>query len=403
MPDALRDSLVPKLRFPEFESEWKPGTIRQYVQRVIEPVDVEPGKRYRQIGIRSHGKGLFHKDEVFGSELGEKRVFWVRPNTLVINIVFAWEQALALTTQNEKEMIASHRFPMFAPIDGKSDLNFMLHFFMRKQGKDLLALASPGGAGRNKTLGQSEFMKLKVIWPSADEQKKIAIFLTSTDSKLETLRRKRAALERYRKGLMQQLFSQERRFARDDGTAFPAWERKSLGSYLVPYSERVPAETDIPVYSSSREGLRAQKAYFADREVANEGEYGVVPRNYMTYRHMSDDLTFIFNINDVADKIAVSKEYPVFTANGLDLRFLKYLLNNSKDFKRFAAKQKLGGTRTRLYFRVLCEFSSSFPCIDEQRKIADALVAIDAKVDAVSSQISSMEAFKRGVSQQMFV
>lgn len=403
MRETLQEFNVPKLRFPEFQSEWKLGTIRQYVQKTVEPVDVKPDEQYRQIGVRSHGKGLFHKEAVSGSELGEKRVFWVQPNALVINIVFAWEQALALTTKNEKGMIASHRFPMFSPIKGKSDLHFMLHFFMRKQGKELLALASPGGAGRNKTLGQSEFMKLKVTWPGSDEQKKIATFLSALESKLEALRRKRAELERYKKGLMQQLFSRKLRFTREDGTAFPNWREKALSYYLVPYSERVPADTDIPVYSSSREGLKAQKAYFSDRELANEGEYGVVPRGYMTYRHMSDDLTFIFNVNDVADKIAVSKEYPVFNANGLDLTFLMYTLNNGVSFKKFAAKQKLGGTRTRLYFRVLCDFVTIVPHIDEQRKIADVLTAVDAKIGAVAGQISKMATFRKSLSQQMFV
>ena len=168
MSDALQKPVVPKLRFPEFKGDWKHGIIRQYLQKLAEPVDVEPDEEYRQIGVRSHGKGLFHKEAVFGSELGEKRVFWVQPNALVINIVFAWEQALALTTEDEKGMIASHRFPMFAPVKGKADLDFAFHFFMRKQGKALLALASPGGAGRNKTLGQSEFMKLKVTVSGAD-------------------------------------------------------------------------------------------------------------------------------------------------------------------------------------------------------------------------------------------
>ncbi|WP_019488072.1 hypothetical protein [Kamptonema formosum] len=65
---------------------------------------------YKQIGIRSHGKGIFHKEAVTGRELGNKRVYWVHPNAFVVNIVFAWEQAVALTSSDENGFIASHRF-----------------------------------------------------------------------------------------------------------------------------------------------------------------------------------------------------------------------------------------------------------------------------------------------------
>ena len=43
------------------------------------PVNVEPGEMYREIGIRSFGRGIFRKEPVTGASLGTKRVFEIHP------------------------------------------------------------------------------------------------------------------------------------------------------------------------------------------------------------------------------------------------------------------------------------------------------------------------------------
>lgn len=394
---------VPELRFPGFKGEWQTKSIGRLLKRASDPVRVEQEETYREIGVRSHGRGVFHKAPVSGAELGDKRVFHVVPDALVLNIVFAWEQAVAMTSSDEQGFIASHRFPMFLENAGQSYLPFIRQLLLTPRGKMLLEIASPGGAGRNKTLGQDAFIKLKTRVPERDEQKRIADFLDATSRKITLLTDKKTALEDYKRGLMQRLFSRELRFTQDDGSAFPDWEERRLGAYLQAESMRAPANTDIPVYSSSREGLKRQEDYFADRKLANEGDYGVVPTGFITYRHMSDDLTFKFNLNDLGYPIAVSKEYPVFTTKGMDIKFLTYWLNNSLAFARFAIMQKKGGTRTRLYFKDLQSLRALLPHSDEQRKIAAVLSALDAKIDALSKKISEMEAFKKGLLQKLFV
>ena len=85
------------MRFPGIEGEWEKCKVAQIFRRIQMPVDVEAAKSYIQIGIRSHGKGLFYKESVLGKELGNKRVFWIEPNFFIVNIVFAWERAVAKT------------------------------------------------------------------------------------------------------------------------------------------------------------------------------------------------------------------------------------------------------------------------------------------------------------------
>ena len=200
---------VPKLRFPEFldKGEWVRQRLSGLLKRVSNPVKVDPNETYRQIGIRSHGNGIFHKELVNGKELGNKRVFWVEENAFVVNIVFAWERAVAITTATEKGMIASHRFPMYKAYKNKAIVSYMKYFFLTNRGKELLWIASPGGAGRNKTLGQREFEDLELLIPSlVEEQQRIADCLSSLDELITAQTQKFDALKAHKKGLMQQLF-----------------------------------------------------------------------------------------------------------------------------------------------------------------------------------------------------
>lgn len=217
--------LTGKKRFSEFISEkgtyrtkvgelpkdWEVKYISKILKRERNSFTPESHKFYQEIGIRSHTKGIFYKEHVTGKSLGDKSVFWIVPDCFIVNIVFAWEHAVAKTTKNETGMIASHRFPMYKPKTGILDLDYLLYFFKSQRGKHLLGLASPGGAGRNKTLGQSEFMKLQIPVPSIEEQQKIASALATSDKEFKILEQKLEKLKEQKKGLMQQLLTGSKR------------------------------------------------------------------------------------------------------------------------------------------------------------------------------------------------
>ncbi|TFV32009.1 hypothetical protein E4K10_13570 [Streptomyces sp. T1317-0309] len=59
------------------------------------PVEIEPDLKYIQIGIRSFGRGIFHRDATLGSDLGRLRYFEIRPERLVFSNIMAWEGAIA--------------------------------------------------------------------------------------------------------------------------------------------------------------------------------------------------------------------------------------------------------------------------------------------------------------------
>ena len=53
--------MEPNVRFPEFKGSWNNYKIEDMFDRVGTPVDLDDTQTYREIGIRSHGKGIFHK------------------------------------------------------------------------------------------------------------------------------------------------------------------------------------------------------------------------------------------------------------------------------------------------------------------------------------------------------
>lgn len=180
------------------------------------------------------------------------------------------------------------------------------------------------------------------------------------------------------------------------------WEDQLLAPYLDDCSGRVPPNTELPIYSSTREGLKRQDVYFDGRVLENKNDYGVVPPDCFVYRHMSDDGSFKFNINETGGDIAVSREYPVFKTIGLNSRFLLEKLNEGFDFKQFALSQKAGGTRTRLYFSRLREWRTLLPLLPEQQKIADCLTSVDELIAAQARKADAVMTYKKGLMQLLF-
>ena len=210
----LKNGLMQKLlsgeqRFGSADPKFQQVSIGEIVEKLSTAVDVDASTQYREIGIRSHGKGIFHKEPVFGSVLGDKRVFKVEPGCLTVNIVFAWEQAVAVTTDDEVGFIVSHRFPMFKPDKTRAESTFLLHYFLSPKGSEALQLASPGGAGRNRTMSQSAFLKLKIPLPCIRFQQQFVSLVENLDSEISLLSEQLTALKTQKKGLMRKLLTGE--------------------------------------------------------------------------------------------------------------------------------------------------------------------------------------------------
>lgn len=143
------------------------GDIAPLVRR---PVTIDPDGSYPELGVRSFGKGTFHKPALPGIEVGTKKLFTVAADDLVFNIVFAWEGAVAVASSGDAGRVGSHRFLTCVPDPDRATADFLRFWFLGEEGMLALGQASPGGAGRNRTLGIKALEAIKVPVPSLDAQ-----------------------------------------------------------------------------------------------------------------------------------------------------------------------------------------------------------------------------------------
>lgn len=181
------------------------------------------------------------------------------------------------------------------------------------------------------------------------------------------------------------------------------WRKIKLEKLLIESKEKSLGNDNGIVLTSSRKGLFPRSTYFNGREEENTVGYSLVPKNSFTYRQMSDDNTFFINLNKDFELGLVSPEYPVFTTNELlDTTYFANYINDSRAFKQYCQLQKKGGTRTRLYFKVLKELEINIPNIEEQKKIGYFFETINKKIQVQQEKIAYLKKQKQGFMQKIF-
>jgi type I restriction enzyme S subunit len=146
----------------ESQSEWLP--MREVAPIVRREIKVEPEGSYPELGIRSFGRGAFHKPNISGLET-TKRLFEIHQGDLVFNIVFAWEGAVAVAQPADHGRFGSHRFIPCVCDPKRISTELLNFYFQTPAGIEKLGKASPGGAGRNRTLGVTKLEELLVPVP----------------------------------------------------------------------------------------------------------------------------------------------------------------------------------------------------------------------------------------------
>ena len=221
--------LIPKLRFKEFEGEWeenKFGKINDILDSLHQTPKEYVDDGYPMIRVTDVNDGVLDLDKCLKVSKIDFIEFTKRhkPNKddIIMSRVGTCGASIQLVN-NEPVCLGQNTVLLVPKIDKCYLFSFMKSRFFQNQ-VDRMVVGST-----QKTLSLKDLKKFNVNLPNLPEQQKIANFLTAVDTKLQQLTTKKELLAQYKKGVMQQLFSQQLRFKEDDGSDFADWESIKLG------------------------------------------------------------------------------------------------------------------------------------------------------------------------------
>ncbi|MEL1249092.1 restriction endonuclease subunit S [Aurantiacibacter gilvus] len=271
------------------------------------------------------------------------------------------------------------------------------------------------GAKNDMKINNARVLIDPVVHPQLSEQQKIASFFNDLDARTHFLGRRLDALMNYKGCLIQRIFSRELRFTRDDGTSFPRWEEKQIGDMGISFGgltgksaddfgDGLPFVTYRQVFGASSIKLEECEFVRIDKhERQNQLRYGDILLT--TSSETPAEVGFASVVLDHPDQLFLNSFCFVLRPHSVDdlnPNFARYLFR-SPGYRQLVYPLAQGSTRYNLSKSSFLKLRLSIPHPDEQRKIADLLLALDDKIDGVTKQIGAMQSFKKGLLQQMFV
>lgn len=176
---------------------------------VRRPVEIDVNESYPELGVRSFGKGTFPKPALAGIDVGSKRLFQIKSGDLIFSNVFAWEGAIAIVKEEDNNRYGSHRFISCVANEKIALTKFLLYHFLSPKGMEDINACSPGGAGRNKTLGLNKLMGISVPTPSLFIQKEFIELVNQTALIKQNYQQQETELTELLAGLLDKAFKGE--------------------------------------------------------------------------------------------------------------------------------------------------------------------------------------------------
>ena len=414
---------IPRLSAaPEGWSTRRFGELLKVVQR---PVRMTDDGEYDLVTVKRSRGGIESRGRFRGKNISVKSQFALEGGDFLISKRQIVHGACAVVPEEFAGSIVSNEYSVLRCKPGL-DLGFLRYLSHSVYFQQTCFHSSIGVHVEKMIFKLEDWLKFRVNVPPLEEQKRIAAGFEAVDAKLAALREKAGGLNHFKTGLMQRLFSQELRFTRENGTDFPDWEERKLGELFG----------WVRTNSLSREHLTDD-----DTSGVQNIHYGDIHSKFRAiFRQTQEEVPFI-TINaplrtildddfvrqgdvviadasedyaDIGKAIEVMEVRERSMVAGLHTfiarpdqgvlapGFAGYMLR-SAPLRRQIVRAAQGVSVLGLSKGNLEKLTLGLPAHEEQEKIAGALMAVDAKIDAVTDQITHMETFKKGLLQKMFV
>lgn len=398
---------IPSLRFPEFSGEWETNRFGDIYNFKVTNSFSRENLNYIEGTVKNIHYGDIHTKFSSSFNIKNEYVPYINPSVSIERIKdenYCLEGDLIMADasedyadigksievvnlNNEKLLAGLHTFLARPNLD-KISIGFAGH--LMKSNSIRLQIIKEAQGTKVLSLSTTRVTNVILKTPEKTEQTKIASFLTKVDEKLTALKKKKELLEQYKKGVMQQIFSQELRFKDDDGNDYPDWEEKTLGEcldYIQPTKYLVNSTEYDNSYGTPV--LTAGKTFILGytnetKGIYNDGLPVIIFDDFTTSTQFVD---FPFKVKSSAMKILISR-------NEVNIKFIHEAMQN--------LSYEIGG-HERHWISKFSPIQLLVPNKSEQNKIADFVSTIDNKITYCQSQIEKAKTWKKGLLQQIFI
>ena len=433
---------IPKLRFPEFKGEWELKKFGEIFTFRTTNSFSRDNLNYEYGSVRNIHYGDIHTKFKTQFNLKNELVPFINEDVNIAKIPVdnyckVGDLVIADASEdyadigksieirnlnNEKTLAGLHTF-LARPDLLEMSLGFN-GFIMQSRSIRLQIMTIAQGT-KVLSISTGRLSTIELNLPTLPEQTKIANFLTAIDTKIQQLTQKKALLEEYKKGLMQQLFTQQIRFKDENGEDYPDWEEKKLGDVV----EFISTNSFSRSLLNYDEGT-VKNIHYGDIHTKFKANFNIDNEN-VPFINNDVDLSKIADacyckegdliIADASEDYAdIGKSIEVINIGGQKLLagLHTYIARDKNQntvlgFKGYLMQTH--GVRVQMMTAAtgisvlgiskgnLSKLEIKLPIKEEQSKIANFLTAIDTKIQTVTMQIEQTQAYKKGLLQQMFI
>ena len=388
-------SKVPKLRFPEFKGEWEEKELGE-VGDVTASGDLEADYFSKEL-TEQHIYPIYSNAIVDEGLYGYSTHFKHLPNSITITA----RGTLGVAFVRQTKFTGIGRLLVVSNIVN-SDASFL------KENWNFLAKI-PFENGGIPQLTAVKAKAIKLLYPSLEEQQKIADCLSSLDELIEARREKIASLKAYKKGLLQQLFPEK---VSKSTPPPPPLIFNKLQKIRFTGFEGEWEEVKLGEITKIIKGEQKNKL-----SLSNTGKYyvmngGITPSGYTNSYNTDKDTISISEGGNSCGYIQYNKEKfwsggHCYTLHIYDNYKNKidnfYLYQYLKAKEEYIMGLRVGSGLPNIQKITLQNVTISFPSLAEQQKIANCLLSLDEKIVAETEQVAQLQQHKKGLLQQLLV